>query len=119
MTQAANTNPGSAQPSETRALTGKQVGVVTSDKRAKTRTVVVDFQVRHPKYGKYLKRRSKFHVHDEENQSKLGDRVEIANCRPLSRTKSWRLVRVIDQAAAPLEHRTEALPDAVPQSDRA
>ena len=97
-----------------RAQTGTKIGVVTSDKRDKTRTVAIDFQVRHPKYGKYLKRRSKFHVHDEKNTSKLGDRVEIVNSRPLSKTKSWRLVRVIDKAAGQLEHRTEAMPDSAP-----
>ena len=79
-----------------RILTGIKVGVVTSDKRDKTRTVKVDFQSRHPKYGKYLHRHQRFHVHDETNVSKEGDRVEIAPCRPLSKTKSWRLVRVLE-----------------------
>ena len=96
-----------AQATEARPLTSTKVGVVTSDKRDKTRTVVVDFQVRHPKYGKYLKRQSKFQVHDEKNESKINDRVEIANCRPISKTKSWRLVRVVEAAPAPLEHKTE------------
>jgi small subunit ribosomal protein S17 len=73
-------------------------GVVTSDKRQKTRTVTVDFQIRHPKYGKYLHRTAKYQVHDEKNESHLGDRVEIATCRPLSKTKSWRMTRVIEKA---------------------
>ena len=91
-----------------RPLTGTKTGLVTSDKRSKTRTVVVAFQVRHPKYGKYMKRRSVFHVHDENNESRTGDRVEIANCRPVSKTKSWRLVRVVDKAVVPAEvHKTE------------
>lgn len=90
-----------------RVLTSTKVGVVTSDKRDKTRTVAIDFQVRHPKYGKYLKKQTKFQVHDEKNASKLGDRVEIANCRPISRTKSWRLVRVVEASAGQLEHKTE------------
>jgi small subunit ribosomal protein S17 len=84
----------------TRVLTGTKIGVVTSDKRDKTRTVEIAYSVRHPKYGKYLRRTSRFHVHDEKNESKLGDRVEIANCRPLSKTKSWRLVRVVEKARA-------------------
>jgi small subunit ribosomal protein S17 len=79
-------------------LTGTKVGVVTSDKRAKTRKVEISFTVKQPKYGKYMKRTSVFHVHDEKNESKVGDRVEIANCRPISKTKSWRLVKVIEKA---------------------
>ena len=63
-----------------RVLTSTKIGIVTSAKRDKTRTVAIDFQVRHPKYGKYLKKQTKFQVHDEKNVSKLGDRVEIANC---------------------------------------
>ena len=98
------TSPTAIEP---RVLTSTKVGVVTSDKRDKTRTVVIEFQYRHPKYGKYLKRQTKFQVHDEKNESKLNDRVEIANCRPISKTKSWRLVRVVEKAAAPLEHKTE------------
>lgn len=81
-----------------RELTGTKVGVVTSDKRDKTRTVAVDYQFRHPKYGKYIQRQLKFHIHDEQNDSKSGDRVEITPCRPYSKTKSWRLLRVIERA---------------------
>ena len=77
-------------------MAGTKIGVVTGDKRDKTRTVKVDYQVRHPKYGKFLKRHTSFHVHDPENSSKLGDRVEIVNCRPISKTKQWRLVRVVE-----------------------
>ncbi len=84
-----------------RPLLGKKIGLVTSDKRHKTRTVEVAFQVKHPKYGKYLKRSQKFQVHDENNESHEGDRVEIGSCRPLSKTKSWRLVRIIEKAPAP------------------
>ncbi len=75
-----------------------RTGVVTSDKRAKTRTVTIERQLKHPKYGKYLKKNSTLHVHDPHNASSLGDRVEIANCRPISKTKSWRLLRVIEKA---------------------
>lgn len=85
-----------------RALRGLKVGIVTSDKRDKTRTVQVDFQQMHSKYGKYLRRQTSYHVHDAENASKLGDRVEIVNCRPISKTKSWRLVRVVESAPAPV-----------------
>ena len=76
---------------------GTKVGVVASDKRDKTRVVRVNYQVRHPKYGKYLKRQTRYHVHDPQNASKTGDVVEIANCRPISKTKKWRLVRVVEQ----------------------
>jgi len=102
------TTPVAAPAPETRELTRTKVGIVTSDVRQKTRTVTVEFQVKHPKYGKYLRRRTKYHVHDENNTSKKGDRVEIANVRPISKTKSWRLVKVIEAAVAPLEHKTEA-----------
>ena len=64
----------------------------------KTIKVVVDYQTRHPKYGKYLKRRTVLHAHDEKNEAKEGDTVEIAECRPLSRTKHHRLLRVVEKA---------------------
>lgn len=76
---------------------GVRIGVVESDKRDKTRKVVVRFQARHPKYGKFIKRRTILHVHDEANESRLGDLVEVAQCRPISKTKSWRLVRVVER----------------------
>ena len=75
----------------------RKVGVVQSDRRDKTRKVAIDYSVRHPKYGKYIRRRTVLHVHDEGNLSKAGDTVEIAECRPVSKTKSWVLLRVIDQ----------------------
>lgn len=77
-----------------------RVGVVESDARQKTRTVVVPFQLRHEKYGKFLRRQTVLQVHDEANESKKGDTVEIAETRPISRTKCWRLVRVVKRAAA-------------------
>jgi small subunit ribosomal protein S17 len=73
-------------------------GVVASDKGNKTIKVVVEYQTRHPKYGKYLKRRSVLHAHDETNDAKEGDKVEIAECRPLSKTKHHRLLRVVQRA---------------------
>ena len=73
-------------------------GVVASDKGDKTIKVVVAFQTRHPKYGKYLKRRTVLHAHDEKNEAKEGDTVELAECRPLSKTKHHRLIRIIERA---------------------
>lgn len=76
----------------------RKVGIVESDARDKTRKVVISFSTRHPKYGKYVRRRTVLQVHDEGNESRKGDRVEVAECRPLSKTKSWILTRVIDKA---------------------
>ena len=73
-------------------------GVVVSDRMNKTRIVEVTRRVRHPFYEKIIKKSSRFGVHDETNQSRQGDHVEISSCRPLSRTKRWRLVRVIEAA---------------------
>jgi small subunit ribosomal protein S17 len=74
------------------------VGVVASDKGDKTIKVIVNFQTKHPKYGKYLQRRTVLHAHDEKNEAKEGDRVELAECRPLSKTKHHRLVRIVEKA---------------------
>lgn len=73
-------------------------GIVTRDKNAKTRRVEVTRSVRHPKYGKYVKQRTICYVHDEKNESHLGDTVEIQECRPLSKLKRWILVRVVTKA---------------------
>jgi len=70
-------------------------GQVVSDKMDKTITVLVERSVRHPMYGKYMKRSSKFHVHDAENVAKTGDTVEIKASRPYSKTKCWSLVKVL------------------------
>lgn len=75
-----------------------RVGVVTSDKRDKTIAVTVSYSVRHPKYGKYMRRRTVLHAHDERNEAATGDKVEIVLCRPISKTKSWRLARVLQRA---------------------
>ena len=72
-----------------------RVGVVESSVRDKTIGVRIDRVSRHPKYGKYIRRRSVLHAHDEKNEAKLGDVVEIVECRPLSKTKSWRLSKVV------------------------
>ncbi|MCY2958673.1 MAG: 30S ribosomal protein S17 [Planctomycetota bacterium] len=73
-------------------------GLVTSDKMAKTITVLVSRTYRHPKYGKFLRKQVKYHAHDEESLAKIGDQVEIVECRPTSRLKRWRLVRIIEKA---------------------
>ncbi|MBN1908550.1 MAG: 30S ribosomal protein S17 [Pirellulales bacterium] len=72
-------------------------GVVTSDKTAKTRRVEIPRLVRHPRYGKYLRRRTVCYVHDEKDESHLGDTVEIVECRPRSKMKRWELVRVVSK----------------------
>ena len=82
---------------QTTDVQGARIGVVESDKRDKTRKVVVRYQAKHPKYGKYVQRRTILHVHDESNDSRLGDLVEVVQCRPISKTKSWRLVRVVER----------------------
>lgn len=94
MSTATNTSTGDA-PSRVSVL---KTGLVESDKRDKTRTVVVAFSARHPKYGKYLRKRTVLHVHDEKNESRTGDRVEVEPCNPISKTKCWRLVRVVERA---------------------
>src|SRR3954463_5629702 len=73
-------------------------GVVTRDKMTKTRRVEVERLVRHPKYGKFVKRRTVCYVHDERNESHLGDTVEIIESRPLSKTKRWELVKIVKKA---------------------
>jgi len=71
------------------------IGVVTSDKMDKSRRVEIDRLVKHPKYGKFIRRRTVCHVHDEANESQHGDTVEIIECPPKSKTKRWDLVRVV------------------------
>jgi small subunit ribosomal protein S17 len=73
-------------------------GVVSSSSGDKSVRVTIDYRVKHPKYGKYVRQRTKLGVHDERNECEAGDLVEIAECRPYSKTKSWRLVRVIEKA---------------------
>ncbi len=74
-------------------------GKVVSDKMDKTITVLVERRVKHPLYGKYVKRSTKVHAHDETNQCRIGDQVTISESRPLSKTKSWTLVEVVVKAA--------------------
>ena len=78
-----------------RCVRARRIGVVTSAKSAKTIRVVFQYTVRHPKYGKFMRRRTVLHAHDEQGVAKEGDRVELMECRPMSKTKTWRLVRVL------------------------
>ncbi len=82
----------------TQKVKGAKIGVVESDKSDKTRKVVVSFLAKHAKYGKYLRKRTVLQVHDENNESKIGDRVEVVPCRPKSKTKTWTLHRIVDSA---------------------
>ncbi|BBM65815.1 MULTISPECIES: 30S ribosomal protein S17 [Vibrio] len=75
-----------------------QQGRVVSDKMDKSIVVAIERFVKHPIYGKFVKRTTKVHAHDENNECGLGDKVEIAECRPLSKTKSWTLVKVVEKA---------------------
>lgn len=76
------------------------IGIVTSDKMAKTRRVEIPRLVKHPKYGKFLRRRTICHVHDEQGESNAGDTVEIVECPPRSRLKRWELVRIVSKSQA-------------------
>lgn len=83
---------------EDRKLRKEKVGLVTSDKMAKTIVVSVERKIMHTKYGKYIKRTSKFFAHDEKNEAHSGDLVRIEETRPLSKNKCWRLVSVVEKA---------------------
>ncbi len=81
-----------------RNLRKTRVGTVTSNKMEKTITVAVERKVKHPIYGKFVKKTTKFHAHDEKDECTIGDVVKIMETRPLSKTKRWRLVEVIEKA---------------------
>jgi len=81
-----------------RALRKERIGVVTSNKMDKSIVVSVERKVKHPKYGKFIKMTSKFMAHDEKNECGIGDKVLIAETRPLSKNKRWRLKQVIEKA---------------------
>ena len=81
-----------------RNLRKMRIGVVTSDKMDKTITVAVERKVKHPIYGKFVKKTTKFHAHDEKQECAIGDVVKIMETRPLSKTKRWRLVEVVEKA---------------------
>jgi small subunit ribosomal protein S17 len=80
-----------------RNLRKTRTGVVSSNKMDKTITVNVERKVKHPLYGKFLKKTTKFHAHDEKNECSIGDTVKIMESRPLSKTKRWRLVEVVEK----------------------
>ncbi|HZH67110.1 MAG TPA: 30S ribosomal protein S17 [Flavisolibacter sp.] len=80
-----------------RNLRKTRTGVVTSNKMTKTITVAVERKVKHPIYGKFVKKTTKFHAHDETNEASIGDVVRIMETRPLSKTKRWRLIEVVEK----------------------
>ncbi|HRN48287.1 MAG TPA: 30S ribosomal protein S17 [Niabella sp.] len=80
-----------------RNLRKTRIGVVTSNKMTKTITVAVERKIKHPIYGKFLKKTTRFHAHDEKNECSIGDTVKIMETRPLSKTKRWRLVEVLEK----------------------
>ena len=84
--------------STTESVKRTKVGRVVSDKADKTVTVMLERQVKHPLYGKYIKRSTKVHAHDEDNSCGQGDLVKSSECRPLSKTKSWRVVEIMERA---------------------
>ena len=90
-----NTTPAAAEARGARTLTGR----VVSDKMQKTVAVEIERLIRHPTYGKYVRRTTKLLAHDENGESHVGDLVTIAPCRPLSRHKSWRVIQVLEKAA--------------------
>jgi len=81
------------QAADNRTLQGR----VVSDKMDKTVTVVVERRVKHPLYGKFVRRSTKVHAHDENNECRIGDVVVVEQCRPLSKTKSWRFVKLVER----------------------
>jgi len=83
---------------EARNLRKTRTGIVTSNKMAKTITVAIERKVKHPIYGKFVKKTTKFHAHDDKNECTIGDTVRIMETRPLSKTKRWRLVEVVEKA---------------------
>ena len=76
-----------------------QSGTVVSDKMDKSAVVLIERKVKHPIYGKFVKKSTKLHIHDENNECTIGDTVQIAECRPVSKTKSWKLVKVVEKAS--------------------
>ena len=82
----------------TRNLRKERIGIVTSNKMEKSITVSVERRKKHPMYGKFVKSTKKFHAHDEKNECNVGDTVRIMETRPMSKTKNWRLVEIIERA---------------------
>jgi small subunit ribosomal protein S17 len=90
-------NTTNTSTTETRNLRKTRIGVVTSNKMTKTITVKVERKVKHPIYGKFVKKSTSFHAHDEKNEASIGDIVRIMETRPLSKTKRWRLVEIVEK----------------------
>ncbi|MBO9682046.1 MAG: 30S ribosomal protein S17 [Flavisolibacter sp.] len=86
-----------AETTTTRNLRKERIGTVTSNKMDKTITVAVERKVKHPIYGKFIKKTTRFHAHDEKNEASIGDVVRISETRPLSKTKRWRLVEIVEK----------------------
>jgi small subunit ribosomal protein S17 len=76
-----------------------QTGSVVSDKMDKSAVVMIERKVKHPIYGKFMKKSTKLHIHDEDNECGIGDIVQISECRPISKTKSWTLVKIVTKAS--------------------
>jgi len=83
---------------ENRNLRKERIGVVTSNKMEKSIVISVERKVKHPKYGKFVKKTTKFVAHDEKNECNIGDTVRIMETRPLSKNKCWRLVEIVERA---------------------
>jgi len=83
---------------EQQATARRTIGRVVSNKMNKSVTVSVERLVKHPVYGKFMKKSTKLHIHDENNECGIGDTVQITECRPISKTKSWKLVKVVEKA---------------------
>lgn len=100
MTDVQDTTAQAAAPEARASLTRTLVGRVVAAKMQKTVTVLIERKVKHPLYGKYIVRSKKYHAHDEAGQYKEGDLVEIAECRPLSKTKAWTVTRLVEASKA-------------------
>jgi small subunit ribosomal protein S17 len=111
-----DTTSTTAKPNTDRGNRRVEIGVVTRDKMDKTRRVEIPRLVKHPKYGKYIKRRTICYAHDEANISRVGDTVEIMETRPLSKLKHWRVVQIVAKGpgAAPAPATIATPPEAAP-----
>ena len=83
---------------DTKKVVRTFTGRVVSDKMDKSAVVMIERRVKHPVYGKFMKKSTKLHIHDENNECGVGDTVQISECRPISKTKSWKLVKVVEKA---------------------
>jgi len=99
MTEIEQTDSDGKVEAQKRPLRRRRTGVVESDARDKTIMVRIDRLIQHRKYGKYLRRRGALHAHDEKNEASVGDTVEITESRPISKTKSWRLSKILRKTA--------------------